>query len=70
MEHLILSQLLIPSVEEILLCDNIWNRLFFLTYYFFMFNISQSKIWIFFFILPARETYTQIRQNSYSGAYS
>ena len=35
-----------------------------------MFNISQSKIWIFFFILPARETYTQIRQNSYSGAHS
>lgn len=35
-----------------------------------MFNISQSKIWIFFFILPARETYTQITQNSYSGAYS
>lgn len=33
-----------------------------------MFNISQSKIWIFFFILPARET--QMRQNSYSGAYS
>ena len=35
-----------------------------------MFNISKSKIWIFFFILPARETYNQIREKSYSGAYS
>ena len=35
-----------------------------------MFNISQSKIWIFFFILPAPETYRQIKQKSYSGAYS
>jgi len=33
-----------------------------------MFNISQSKI--FFFILPGPETYRQIKQKSYSGAYS
>lgn len=35
-----------------------------------MFKISQRKMGIFFFILPAPETYRQMKQKSYSGVYS